>query len=127
MSFREERGIGYCGLACVVCGYDDCPGCIAKIANGHDCAIGKCAAGKATSCFACTHSCDEAMLQNKRIKVFNRFAQEFGTQALIDRLRINYENGIQYHKPDDSPGDYDVLETEDDIYRLLRFGTSDIQ
>jgi len=64
------------------------------------------------------------MLQNKRIRAFNGFAQKFGVQALIDRLRINYENGIEYHKLDGSPGDYDILETEEEIHRLLRFGTS---
>ena len=45
-------------------------------------------------------------------------------QALIDRLRINHNNGIVYHKPDKTPGDYDVFETEEEIYRLIRFGTS---
>ena len=127
MSFREERGIGYCGLACVLCSDEDCPGCAAKIAGGHDCSLGKCAAKKsANGCYACTdYSCGEDMLQNKRIAAFNRFMQEFGKQALIDRLRANYENGIEYHKPDYSPGDYDVLETEEEIFQLIRFGTRD--
>jgi len=125
MSFREERGIGYCGLACVLCSTEDCPGCTAKIAAGHECSLGKCAAQKsAEGCFACKNlPCGEAMLQNKRINAFNRFMQEFGKQALIDRLRINHENGIAYHKPDNAPGDYDILETEAEIYHLLQFGT----
>ena len=125
MVFREERGIGYCGLACVLCSFEDCPGCVSKIESGHDCSIGKCAIKKSVEgCFACADcSCGEAMLQHKRISAFNRYAKEFGKQALIDRLRINYENGITYHNPDDSPGDYDILETEEEIYHLLSFGT----
>jgi len=124
MSFREERGMGYCGLACVLCSYEDCPGCIGKIANGNDCSIGNCAKVKSKDgCFSCKeYPCGEKMLQGKRNRAFNRFAQEFGKQALIERLKINFDNGILYHKPDKSPGDYDVLETEIDIYNLLRFG-----
>jgi len=124
MGFCQERGMGYCGLACVVCSYEDCPGCEAKIAGGHDCALGKCAVNKAVDgCYACgDYPCEKAMLQNIRIRAFNRFAYEFGKQALIDRLRVNFENGIAYHKADGSAGDYDILETEDEIYRLLRYG-----
>ena len=126
MKFREERGIGYCGLACVLCSNEDCPGCAAKIAGGEECSIAKCMEKKSvTGCYACTDThCGEAMHQNKRIRAFNRFAREFGTQALIERLRINHDHGIVYHRPGASAGDYDVLETEDDIYRLVRFGTS---
>ena len=127
MGFREERGIGYCGLACVMCSHEDCPGCVAIVANGHECSLAKCAVDKGgEGCHVCADCpCGEAMLQNKRIGVFNRYAREFGKQALINRLRINYENGITYHRPDNVSGDYDVLETEEEIYRLLRYGTSD--
>ena len=59
MGFREERGIAYCGLACVLCSVEDCPGCKA---------------------------------------------------------------GIAYYTPDGWSGDYDKPETEEEIYRLLRYG-----
>ena len=65
------------------------------------------------------------MPHGKRSNAFNRFARDFEKQALIDRLRVNYENGITYHKPDKTPGDYDVLETERKIYQLLRYGRND--
>jgi len=129
MKFREERGIGYCGLACVLCGYDDgCPGCKAIIAAGHDCSAGKCAVDiKVPGCYACLKydTCQEGMPHGKRSKVFNRYAREFGVQALIERLRANYESGITYHTPDKTPGDYDILETEGEIYQLLRYGRND--
>jgi len=57
-----------------------------------------------------------------RNRAFNRYAREFGKQALIERLRVNCENGIMYHAPGKTSGDYDVLETEYEIYRLLRYG-----
>ena len=122
MSFCKKRGIGYCGLACVVCAYADCPGCVGKIADGDDCAIGKCAVQKGVEgCYACPdYPCDKDMFKHKRIRAFNRYAQDFGKDALIERLYIHDKNGVQYHKPDNSAGDYDVLETEDDIYNFLR-------
>ena len=128
MKFREEREIGYCGLACVLCNIEDCPGCTAKIAGGGACPAGGCAAGKGIDgCYACPEydTCTENMPHGKRNKAFNRYAREFGKQALTDRLRINYENGITYHRADKLSGDYDVLETGEGIYRLLRYGHND--
>lgn len=128
MDFQKKRGIGYCGLACVLCSDTDCPGCATGIANGGDCSAGKCATGKSLDgCYACTDydSCTEKMPHGKRSQVFNRYAKAFGKQALIDRLRVNFENGITYHTPDKTPGDYDKLETEDEIYQLLRCGRVD--
>ncbi len=128
MVFYEKRSIGYCGLACVLCSNKECSGCTVGIANGGDCSAGKCAAGKAIDgCYACSDyaSCTESMPHGKRNQAFNRYAQEFGPDALIDRLRVNYENGITYHTPDKTPGDYDVLETENEIFQLLRYGRSD--
>jgi hypothetical protein len=128
MNFYEERGIGYCGLACVLCSDADCPGCAVKIADGGDCSAGKCAAGKGVDgCYACPGyaSCAESMPHGKRNRAFNRYAREFGKQALIDRLRENYKNGVTYHRPDKLPGDYDRCETEREIIDLLRNGKPD--
>ena len=121
MNFCKERGIGYCGLACVVCGYADCPGCVDKIVAGNDCAIGKCAVQKGVDgCYDCPdYPCDKDMLKNKRIRAFNRFMQDFSKDALIERLYVNAQSGIEYHKPNDVVGDYDVLKTEDEVYNLL--------
>ena len=128
MNFLEKRGIGYCGLACVLCSAKDCLGCAVGIANGGDCSAGKCAVKKGVDgCCACPDyaSCTESMPHGKRNKAFNRYAREFGLDALIDRLRVNCENGITYHTPDKTSGDYDALETEDEIYQLLRYGRND--
>ena len=125
MNFREERGIGYCGLACVLCSCEDCPGCKTKVASGHGCSAGKCAVNMSVAgCYACSEydKCGESMPHGKRSRAFNRYAREHGEQALIEGLRVNYENGITYHTPDNTPGDYDKLETEEEVYQLLRYG-----
>ena len=124
MLFCEDRGIGYCGLACVVCSYENCNGCTEKIKNGDECVIGRCAIEKGVDgCYACPdYPCDADMFKNKRIKAFNRYSQEFGKNALIERLKTNSKNGIAYHKPNDTPGDYDIWETEEEIYQFLRYG-----
>jgi len=124
MDVCKERGLGYCGLACVLCNSADCPGCFAKIAGGDDCAIGMCAIKKGIDgCYSCPdYPCGEDILKNKRIRAFNRYAHDFGKDALIERLYINNQNGIVYHRPDSSAGDYDMLETEDEIYKILRYG-----
>jgi GNAT superfamily N-acetyltransferase len=127
MEFKEERGIAYCGKVCVLCrlkGHEDCHGCAATV-NGRedDCFIRQCVRKKGIDgCCVCgDYPCckDYLPLQNKRKKAFLRYAREFGKQALIDRLHINYENGITYQE---SSGDYDALETEYEIYKLLRYG-----
>ena len=128
MSFREERGIGYCGLACVLCSYDNCPGCRERMAAENTCSAGKCASTMSvTGCYICPkyETCIEDMPHGRRNRVFNRYAREFGIEALIDRLRVNYKNGITYHTPDKTPGDYDKPETEEEIYQLLRYGRND--
>lgn len=124
MDFCKEKGVGYCGLACVVCNRTNCPGCFEKMAGGDDCAIGKCAISKGIDgCYACPdYPCDQNMFKNKRIRAFNCYAQDFGKDALVERLCTHSKNGISYHKPDNTSGDYDVLETEDAIYNLLRYG-----
>ena len=167
MAFREERGIAYCGMACVLCrfdGYEDCRGCAAdynkkadapiviKCAEGKgvegcfacqdypcgnendDCFVKQCARKKGVDgCFTCPeYPCGKSWgpLHNKRNNAFLSYARDFGKQALIDRLRINDEHGIKYQRPDcngcfpahNCAGDYDVFDTEDEVYQLLHRG-----
>ena len=130
MEFQAERGIGYCGLACVLCSYEDCPGCVANINDREDdCTVRKCVSqADVDGCYACSeYPCGRnvSLLTNKRNRAFNRYAKEYGKEALIDRLRINCDNGIRYHESEKMSGDYDALETEEEIYHLLKFGRKD--
>jgi len=79
MMFREERGIDYCGLACVLCGYDDdCPGCKKRIADGHDCSAGKCAMNR-------------RVMAVGTIELFNRKAADYFNNCGILRLDLSRE------------------------------------
>lgn len=123
MQFYQEKDFAVCGLACMLCSAEDCPGCKAK--DGGNCSVYQCAAGKGLDgCYQCENfPCDEKMLSGIRIRAFNRYARQYGKQALIDRLRINHQNGIAYHRPDDGlKGDYDRCKTEREVIDLLKNG-----
>ena len=131
MVSNEKIGLGYCGIACILCGLysKGCPGCAAGVASGFDCSVGKCAADKAVDgCYACPeYPCGEKLLQGKRSKAFIRYIQEFGSQALIERLRVNCENGIMYstNAKRTDEDDYDKCETEQEVIDLLVNGRLD--
>lgn len=125
MKFYAEKDLALCGLACVLCSHEDCPGCRARgCKEGSDCSVYQCATGKGLDgCYQCdVFPCEEKMLQGVRNKAFNRYAKEHSKQALLYRLRDNFEKGIVYHKPDGLKGDYDMMETENEIIQLIQFG-----
>ncbi|MDF2540809.1 MAG: hypothetical protein K0S47_527 [Herbinix sp.] len=127
MNFYEKKDLALCGLACVLCSQEDCSGCKAKgCTEGTDCSVYKCAIAKGLDgCYQCdNYPCDESMLKGIRIRAFNQYARQFGKQSLLNRLRNNFENGITYHKPDGLIGDYDSLETEEEIMQLIQFGNN---
>lgn len=128
MLFYKEKDLALCGLACVLCSKEDCPGCKARGCDkASNCSVYKCVIEKELDgCYQCSEfPCAEKMLQCTRNRAFNRYAREFGKQALLDRLRINFNNGIIYHALDGLTGDYDILETEKEIFQLLRYGRND--
>lgn len=126
MTFHAEKDLAMCGLACVLCKDESCPGCKARGCE-NDCSIYTCVSGRGLDgCYQCEDfPCGEGMLQGTRNRAFNRYAREYGKQALLERLQINAENGITYHTPDGTQGDYDTLMTEDEVLRLIRFGSHD--
>lgn len=125
MKFYAEKDLALCGLACVLCSQEDCPGCKERgCKEGSDCSVYQCATGKGLDgCYQCDEfPCEEKMLQGVRNRAFNRYAKEHSKQALLDRLRDNFEKGIVYHKPDGLKGDYDMMDTENEIIQLIQFG-----
>ncbi|MDF2589178.1 MAG: hypothetical protein K0S41_3019 [Anaerocolumna sp.] len=125
MNFYENKDLAKCGLACVLCSNEECPGCKMKSCNeGCDCTVYQCVTQKGLDgCYQCEEfPCDKDMLQGIRIKAFNQYARHFGKQALLDRLRDNFEHGIIYHNPSGAKGDYDILSTEDEIMQLIQYG-----
>jgi RimJ/RimL family protein N-acetyltransferase len=128
MRFYGEKDLAVCGLACVLCSNEDCPGCKARgCKGGEGCSVFKCAMAKGIDgCYQCAEfPCGEDMLKGIRIRAFNRYARQHGKQALLERLRINFASGVTYHRPGGLRGDYDLLATEDEILRLIQFGSLD--
>ena len=122
MEYFSEKGLAACSLACVLCSEDDCPGCKAK--NNLECSIYKCSKEKGLDgCYQCSaDNCKEEMPQRIRNKAFSRYAHVYGEEALLRRLEENYNNGILYHRPNEYKGDYDILETEEQIMHLIHTG-----
>lgn len=121
-----EKDLAICGLACVLCSEAQCPGCKRQgCAQGSDCSVYQCATAKGLDgCYQCDDfPCAQDMLQGTRNRAFGRYARTHGKQALLERLRINAENGIVYHRPGGLQGDYDLPATEEAVIRLIHFGT----
>lgn len=125
MEFCAKKDLAICGLACVLCSHEDCPGCkVRGCGEENGCSVYKCATEKGyDGCYQCEEfPCDEKMLHGIRNRAFNQYARQFGKQSLLNRLQDNFENGIAYHGMNGAKGDYDSLETEDEIMQLIQFG-----
>jgi hypothetical protein len=57
-----------------------------------------------------------------RIKAFVRCAKEDGVAKLAEYLQRNAEQGVRYHIENTENGDYDNLDDEVQVLRLLRTG-----
>lgn len=119
-----KNNIGYCGLACSQCSEGisgQCQGCRQK---SSECSIKKCCeSNNINGCWSCSSfPCKEGMFNSLRVRAFVKCAREDGVEKLSEYLIKNREKGIMYHKPDGSKGDYDVLNDEDDVLKLLRTG-----
>lgn len=117
-----EDSIAYCGLVCKLCSEGKSGQCIGCRGKSNGCSIKECAQGrKINGCWECNEfPCDEGMFKNKRNRAFVICAKEEGLHRLAEYLKQNCDDGIQYHKADGSQGDYDILDNEDQIFRLLR-------
>ena len=123
MTVKEiENSIGICGLVCALCNCKStCLGCKNK---NEDCPIKKCSSEKGRDyCFLCEKfPCDEGIFKSIRVRAFNMVAKEDGLQNLAQYIIRNFQNGIQYHRNDGIKGDYDRLQTEQEVISLLKDG-----
>jgi hypothetical protein len=62
------------------------------------------------------------MLDQLRIRAFAKFISEFGEKKLLDALEKNESDGIKYHYNGKLSGDYDRLQSEEEIIQLLLRG-----
>jgi len=124
MVLLKERGIAACGLVCALCSDGNCPGCH-KCDARLSCGIFQCTAAKGYSaCYQCAEfPCGKERYGGIRTVAFMRYVQRYGVESLIERLQTNMEQGILYHYPNGkSRGDYDQLDSVEDIIRLLKYG-----
>ena len=125
---KRELGIARCGLACCLCSENvTCKGCPAdgflaldwcKDANW--CENRKCVLEKnLNGCYECTDSaCRKGLFKDKlKPLAFCEYIRRYGKDALLDRLAINEQNGIVYHRQG-IMGDYDDF---DDAEALIAF------
>lgn len=117
-----EHNIAYCGLVCVLCNEGKSGQCIGCREKQGGCSIKECAQGrKINGCWECDeYPCNEGTFKNKRNRVFCNCAKGEGLQSLADYLKKNCDQGVKYHKSDGSKGDYDILDSEEEILKLLR-------
>ena len=123
---QREKGLGYCGLACCVCGENaTCAGCRNEGCKDKEwCKNFKCCREKGLNgCWECSEfPCKGGMLDKLRIRAFARFIKDHGEASLLDCLAENEKNGIVYHYPGGLVGDYDVALTEDEIIDIILKG-----
>jgi hypothetical protein len=128
------NSIGYCGLACNFCHFwENCAGCKSpdnncpKRLSPEGCYQYTCCSARGLNgCWECTaFPCGNDMFapaHGVRIKAFVRCAKEDGVAKLAEYLQRNAEQGVRYHIENTENGDYDNLDDEVQVLRLLRTG-----
>lgn len=124
MTIKEiEQSIAACGLVCALCDADpECPGCKGK----DDCEVKICCAKKGIDdCTGCgAYPCALKIHKSVRMRAFHKVAKEEGAHKLAEYLYHNRARGIRYHRLG-LTGDYDRLETVEEVIALLKDGKPD--
>ena len=120
-----ELGIACCGLACCLCAENaHCAGCRAAGCRGEAwCENRRCAMEKGLpGCYACAgEDCRKGLLQKSKPRGFTAFVRRYGTEALLDRLAANEQNGVVYHR-EGVVGDYDDFNDTEALIAFIRTG-----
>lgn len=124
--FDASKGLAYCGLACCVCSENkDCAGCRNDGCHGKDwCKSHACCKGsEKRGCWECEeYPCGFPMLNKPRLRAFAEYIRQYGEQELIAVLRLNEKDGVLYHYPGKLTGDYDLFQTQEELFHFLRRG-----
>ncbi|MEG1560071.1 MAG: DUF3795 domain-containing protein [Clostridia bacterium] len=122
----KTKGIAYCGLACCLCSENEtCLGCRNEGCYGKESckSFSCCKAKRLNGCWECNDfPCKNSMFEKLRIRTFVKFISEYGEAALIDALEKNEAKGILYHYKGQIIGDYDKLQSEEKIKKLIQYG-----
>ncbi len=68
-------------------------------------------------CDDCEEDCRKGLLAKIKPYGFTMFVKRYGKEALLDRLEINEQKGVVYHR-EGITGDYDDF---DDVQKLMDF------
>jgi hypothetical protein len=117
------KGVAYCGLACCLCsGNSTCAGCRNEGCKDKDwCKSFHCCKEKGLKgCWECKEfPCDSKIFENPHIRAFAKFVAEYGEEKLMDALEENQSRGIIYHYDGQLVGDYNKLQSEEEVCQLL--------
>lgn len=124
--FDEGKGVAFCGLACCVCSENaGCAGCRNEGCQdksgckSHDC----CRTYGLEGCWECDDfPCEYGMFHSLRVKAFAKYIAQNGADNLIRRLKNNEEHGVIYHYEGQLTGDYDLFQSEEEIFRFINQG-----
>ncbi|WP_295211128.1 DUF3795 domain-containing protein [Ruminococcus sp.] len=117
---KRELGIARCGLACCLCSENEhCMGCNSgECTDKGWCENRKCSMEKGLAgCDDCEEDCRKGLLAKIKPYGFTMFVKRYGKEALLDRLEINEQKGVVYHR-EGITGDYDDF---DDVQKLMDF------
>lgn len=124
--FDPAKGMGFCGLACCLCRENKtCPGCKNKgCPDQNECQNYNCCQEKGLKgCWACADfPCRSDMLQKLRVRAFGKYMAQKGSDRLMAALKNNEEQGVLYHYEGQLTGDYDLLQSETEIFQFLDRG-----
>ncbi len=122
--FDPTKGIAYCGLACCACSENkDCAGCRNDGCKGKEwCKSYSCCKGDGKeNCWECEkYPCGYPMLEKPRIKAFAEYIRTYGERDLIAALGRLEREGVLYHYPGKLIGDYDLFQTQEELFQFLR-------
>lgn len=117
---KRELDIARCGLACCLCSENEhCRGCNSgECPDKGWCENRKCSTEKGLAgCADCEEDCRKGLLAQIKPYGFTMFVKRYGKEALLDRLEINEQKGVVYHR-EGITGDYDDF---DDVQKLMDF------
>lgn len=122
---KRKLGIARCGLACCLCSENDkCSGC-----NSGECPDKEWCENRTCSlekhyehCYDCTQDCHKGLMSKIKPYGFTLFIKRYGEEELLNRLEINENNGVIYHR-EGINGDYDNFDDVEELIDFIRKGT----
>lgn len=129
---KIEDSIAYCGLVCSFCIEDGSCSCKSETTNHCGRRLSPegcrqytcCQANGYSGCWECSvFPCDDSLFHSVRIRAFVRCIQEDGLVKFAEYLKRNADNGFIYHQPNSIKGDYDAVQTQEQVLSLLRGDT----